>query len=271
MTLQSFFFILAGGFVTGILGALLGIGGGVIFIPYLVLLLKVPIHQAIATGIVCVIATSSATASVNVERKFTNIRLGMVLEVATTVGAILGGFTANALSGAVLSKVFGGLLFLVAFLMIRRLWMGRDDAPTSGENGWIRGAYFDPAMSKEVRYSVRRVPVALSFSLIAGNLSGLLGIGGGVIKVPVMNLMCGVPMKAAAATSNFMIGVTAVASAFIYYANNRIHPVVTCAAVIGVLFGSMVGTTISAKIRGRTIALIFTFVLLILGIRMILR
>jgi len=271
MTLPSFFVILAGGFVTGILGALLGIGGGVFFIPYLVLLLKIPIHQAIATGIVCVIATSSAAASVNVERKFTNIRLGMLLEVATTTGAILGGFTANALSGAVLSKVFGGLLFFVAFLMIRGIWMGREDATTSGDNGWIRGSYFDPATGKDVTYTVRRIPVALSFSLIAGNLSGLLGIGGGLIKVPALNLMCGVPMKAATTTSNFMIGVTAVASAFIYYAHDRIHPVITCAAVLGVLLGSMVGTTISAKIRGRSIALIFTFVLLILGVQMILR
>jgi uncharacterized membrane protein YfcA len=271
MTLLSFFLIFAGGIVTGILGALLGIGGGVFFIPYLVLLLKVPIHQAIATGIVCVIATSSAAASVNVERKFTNIRLGMVLEVATTTGAVLGGFTANALSGAVLSKVFGGLLFLVAFLMMRSVWIGRDAAATAGENGWIRGSYFDPAANKEVTYTVRRLPAALSFSLIAGNLSGLLGIGGGVIKVPAINLVCGVPMKAATATSNFMIGVTAVASAFIYYANDRIHPVITSAAVIGVLVGSMAGTTISARIHGRMIAIIFMLVLLVLGLQMILR
>jgi len=271
MTLQSFLLILAGGFVTGILGALLGIGGGVFFIPYLVLFLKIPIHQAIATGIVCVIATSSAASSVNVERKFTNIRLGMLLEVATTVGAVLGGFTANVLSGRVLSKVFGGLLFLVAFVTVRRVWMGEGDATTGSESGLIRGAYFDPAMNKDVNYTVQRLPVALSFSLIAGNLSGLLGIGGGVIKVPVMNLMCGVPMKAATATSNFMIGVTAVASAFIYYANNRVNPVITCAAVIGVLCGSMLGATISAKIRGRTIVLIFTVVLLILGMQMVLR
>jgi uncharacterized membrane protein YfcA len=271
MTLQSFFFILAGGFATGILGALLGIGGGVFFIPYLVLLLKVPIHQAIATGIVCVIATSSAAASVNVERGFANIRLGMVLEVATTTGAILGGFTANALSGEVLSKVFGSLLFLVAFLMIRRVWIGNGDATTSGKSGLIRGVYFDPAMNKEVVYTVQRLPAALSFSLVAGNLSGMLGIGGGIVKVPVMNLICGIPIKAATATSNFMIGVTAVASAFIYYANNRVHPVITCAAIIGVLCGSMLGVTTSAKIRGRTVVLIFTVVLLILGMQMILR
>lgn len=271
MTLESFFLILSGGFVTGILGALLGIGGGVFFIPYLVLFLNIPIHQAIATGIVSVIATSSAAASVNVERKFTNIRLGMVLEVATTIGAILGGFTANALSGAVLSKVFGALLVVVALLMIRRA-RGREEDEESGEReGWIRGAYFDPAANKDVTYSVQRLPVGLSISFIAGNVSGLLGIGGGVIKVPAMTLFCGVPMRAATATSNFMIGVTAVASAFIYYSHNQIHPVIASAAVIGVLLGSMVGTTVSARIRGRTIALIFTVVLLILAVQMFLR
>ena len=271
MTLHSFFFILSGGFVTGILGALLGIGGGVFFIPYLVLFLNIPIHQAIATGIVSVIATSSAAASVNVERKFTNIRLGMVLEVATTIGAILGGVSANVLSGSALSKIFGILLFVVAFLMIRRIRLGEGDARSTEDQGWLRGAYYDPAIQKEVKYTVRRVPLGLTISFLAGNLSGLLGIGGGVIKVPAMNLFCAVPMKAATATSNFMIGVTAVASAFIYYAHNQIHPVITSTAVIGVLFGSMVGTTISAKVSARTITLIFTVVLLILALLMILR
>ena len=271
MTLQSFFLILCGGFVTGILGALLGIGGGVFFIPYLVLFLNVPIHQAIATGIVSVIATSSAVASVNVERRFTNIRLGMVLEVATTIGAVFGGLTANALSGAALSKIFGALLFVVAFLMVRRIRLGEREAKPSQNSGWLRGTYFDPALKREIRYTVQRVPIGLTVSFLAGNLSGLLGIGGGVIKVPAMNIFCAVPMKAATATSNFMIGVTAVASAFIYYAHDKIHPVITSAAVIGVLFGSMLGTTISARIRARTIALIFTAVLLVLAVQMILR
>ncbi len=271
MTIESFVLILVGGFVTGILGALLGIGGGVFFIPYLVLFLNVPIHQAIATGIVSVIATSSAAASVNVERKLANIRLGMVLEIATTVGAILGGFTANTLSSTVLSKIFGALLIVVALLMIRKTRSRGEDRESTESAGRIHGSYLDPAANREVKYTVRRLPVGLSISFVAGNLSGLLGIGGGVIKVPAMTLFCGVPMKAATATSNFMIGVTAVTSAFIYYSHNQIHPVITSAAVIGVLFGSMVGTTVSARIRGRTIALIFTVVLLILAVQMFLR
>ncbi len=271
MTLESFFLILTGGFVTGILGALLGIGGGVFLVPYLVLFLHIPIHQAIATGIVSAIATSSAAAAVNVERRFTNIRLGMFLEVATTVGAILGGFAAIALSSSTLSKMFGILLFVVAFLMTRKIRVGEDAASTAEQKGWIGGTYFDPATRGEVQYTVQRLPLGLTISLIAGNISGMLGIGGGVIKVPAMTLFCAVPMKAATATSNFMIGVTAVASAFIYYAHNQIHPVITSAAVIGVLFGSMVGTVVSAKIRGRTIAMIFTIVLLVLALQMILR
>ncbi len=271
MTLDAFFLILSGGVITGILGALLGIGGGVFFVPYLVLFLHIPIHQAIATGIISVIATSSVAAAIKVERKFTNIRLGMVLELATTVGAILGGLTANALSGGSLSKIFGILLAVVAFLMIRRIQLRETDSGTEDEHGWLRGNYFDPATEKQVSYTVRRIPLGLGVSFIAGNISGMLGIGGGVIKVPAMNLFCGVPMKAATATSNLMIGVTAVASAFIYYAHDQVHPVITSAAVIGVLFGSLVGTTLSAKIQGRTTAVIFTVVLLILAVQMIFR
>ena len=271
MTLEAFFLILFGGFVTGIFGAILGIGGGVFFVPYLVLFLHIPIHQAIATGIISVIATSSITAAIKVERKITNIRLGMVLELATTTGAILGGLTANALSGDTLSKIFGTLLAAVALLMMRRIQLRETDLGAEGDQGWLRGNYYDPATDKQVHYTVQRVPLGLGVSFIAGNISGILGIGGGVIKVPAMNLFCGVPMKAATATSNFMIGVTAVASAFIYYAHDQVHPVITSAAVLGVLVGSVIGTAASAKIHGRTIAMIFTLVLLILAVQMILR
>jgi uncharacterized membrane protein YfcA len=271
MTLEAFLLILFGGLVTGIFGAILGIGGGIFLIPYLVLLLHIPIHQAIATGIISVIATSSMTAAIKVERKFTNIRLGMVLELATTIGAILGGLTANALSGATLSKVFGILLIVVAFFMIRKIRQRQAEGRTANSAGWLKGSYYDPAANKQVNYTVQRVPLGLGISLIAGNLSGMLGIGGGVIKVPAMNLLCGVPMKAATATSNFMIGVTAVASAFIYYNHNHVHPVITSAGVLGVLIGSIVGTEVSAKLPGRTIAAIFTVVLILLAVEMLLR
>jgi len=145
------------------------------------------------------------------------------------------------------------------------------EASTEFRGGWINGQYFDPATNQEVKYTVRRLPAGLSVSFIAGNLSGLLGIGGGIMKVPAMNLFCGVPMKAATATSNLMIGVTAVASAFIYYAHDRIHPVITSAAILGVLLGSWAGTALSARLHGRTITYIFTAVLLFLAIEMFLR
>ncbi len=269
MSLTSFLLILFGGSIAGLLGALLGIGGGIFLIPYFVLFLKIPIHQAIATSIVCVIATSSTAASVNVDRRFANVRLGMVLETTTTLGAIIGGFTANALSATTLSRIFGALLVFVSLLMVRK--SRQKEASTEFRGGWINGQYFDPATNQEVKYTVRRLPAGLSVSFIAGNLSGLLGIGGGIMKVPAMNLFCGVPMKAATATSNLMIGVTAVASAFIYYAHDRIHPVITSAAILGVLLGSWAGTALSARLHGRTIAYIFTGVLLFLAIEMFLR
>lgn len=268
MSIQSFILILLGGGVTGIFGALLGIGGGVFLIPFLVLILKIPIHEAVATGIIAVIATSSAAASVNVERRFTNIRLGMVLEVATTIGAILGGVTANIISGQALSKIFGVVLFIVAVLMLRRTREKTGDIVPIVSKKKITGIYFDPAINQEVKYSVQRLPLGLGVSFIAGNISGLLGIGGGVIKVPAMNLFCGIPLKAATATSNFMIGVTAAASAFIYYAHDRINPIVTAAAVLGILLGSVVGTQLSARLHSRIIAGLFTIVMFFLAIEM---
>lgn len=275
--------ILSGGFVTGIIGALLGIGGSIFLIPYLVLFLHIPIHQAIATGIVSVIATSSTGAAVYVQRRFVNIRLGMFLEVATTIGAILGGLAANTLGGTVLSKAFAVLLFGVAVVMIWRIFRGDGEhssrkitasceaSTESAGGGWIHGSYFDPATKEQVKYTARRLPAGFGLSFLAGNLSGMFGIGGGIVKVPAMNLLCGVPIKAATATSNFTIGVTAVASAFIYYAHNQIHPVITSAAVLGVLAGSTIGTAISARIHGQVLTLIFTLVVLFVAVQMMLR
>lgn len=275
--------ILSGGVVTGILGTLLGIGGSIFLIPYLVLFLHIPIHQAIATGIVSVIATSTAGAAIYLERRFVNIRLGMFLEVATTIGAILGGLAANTLGGTVLSKAFAALLFAVAAVMIWRIFRGdandssrkmaaSSEASTeSAGGGWIQGGYYDPATKEEVKYRARRLSAGFGFSFLAGNLSGMFGIGGGIVKVPVMNLLCSVPIRAATATSNFTMGVTAVASAFIYYAHNQIHPVITSAAVLGVLVGSTIGTAISARIHGQVLTLIFTFVVLFVAVQMMLR
>ncbi|MDZ7262872.1 MAG: sulfite exporter TauE/SafE family protein [candidate division KSB1 bacterium] len=249
---------------------ILGIGGGVFLIPFLLFVIKIPIHQAIATSLVTVIATSSAAASVNVGRQLANIPLGMTLELTTTIGAILGGVTAGLLQAQVLHLLFGILLVIVAIFMMLRLSVA--DLPiTSSSPGALGGRYYDPLLGCQVSYGVRRLPLAMAISLLAGNISGLLGVGGGVIKVPALTLICGIPIKAATATSNFMIGVTAVASAFIYYARGQVEPVVTAATVLGVLAGSALGTRVLPQIKSRWIVLLFFIVLLVLATEMMMK
>jgi len=270
LSLLSFIFLLAGGFIAGTFGALLGLGGGVLLIPFLVMVLGVPMHQAIATSIIAVIATSSAGAAMNLERRTVHIRLGMLLEIGTVFGAILGGITANRLSGTLLTKLFSGLTFLVALIMIWRIQHnnGRETVHT---DGMLPGEFTDHGSGTTVHYTVKNLPGAMAISLVAGNVSGLLGVGGGIFKVPAMNLLSGIPIKAATATSNFMIGVTAAASAFIYFANGHLNPFVSCAAALGVLAGSMTGVRISRKIHSRALTWVFAVVLLGVSIQLYLK
>jgi uncharacterized protein len=266
----SFIFLLVGGFIAGAFGALLGLGGGVLLIPFLMMVLGIPIHQAIATSIIAVIATSSVGASMNLERRIVNMRLGMLLEIATVSGAILGGITANYLSANVLTKLFSGLLFLVALIMIWRI-RHRNGQETTYTNGVLSGTFIDEASGEPVVYTVKKVPAVLCVSLVAGNVSGLLGVGGGIFKVPAMHILSGIPMKAATATSNFMIGVTAAASAFIYFAHGHVNPFVASTAALGVLVGSMTGIRISRKIHSKVLTWVFVVALLGISLQLFLR
>lgn len=270
MTLSSFLILLFGGVGVGILGALLGLGGGVFLVPFLVFVFNLPMHQAIATSIVAVIATSSAAASVNIERQTVNVRLGMLLEIATVFGAILGGLTANYLSNSALAKIFSVLLFAVSIVMVRRI-RGQEKDEILAQGGVLGGSYEEPTSGKTVSYSVKRIPGLLGISVIAGNISGLLGVGGGIFKVPAMHIVGGIPLKAAAATSNFMIGVTAAASAFIYFANGHLNPLVGATAALGVLGGSFLGVALSRRVKSRALTWIFAVVLFVMAIQLLTR
>lgn len=272
---------------TGVLGAILGIGGGVLLIPILVIGLNLPMHEAVATSIISVIATSTAVASTNVERGTANMRLGMTLEIATALGAISGGLTARLLSSHALEGLFSIALAPTAILM----WRGRTEAASRATNpdlaatapppaernegnhtlGALGASYFDPALRRAVTYRVVKLPLGLAVSFVAGNLSGLLGIGGGVFKVPALHLLCQVPVKAAAATSNFMIGVTAVASAFLYYGNGNVRPALTAAVITGVLVGSVAGSVANQYIGGRAVQRLFALVLIVVAVQMLYR
>jgi uncharacterized membrane protein YfcA len=271
------------GAATGVLGAILGIGGGVLLIPILVIGLGLPMHEAVATSIISVIATSTAVASTNVERGTANMPLGMTLEIATALGAIAGGLTAHLLSSRTLEGLFSFVLVPTALFM----WRGRTERPvasseTSGHEapqaiepraslGRLGASYFDPVLGDCVSYRVVRLPLGMLVSFFAGNLSGLLGIGGGVFKVPALHLLCQVPVKAAAATSNFMIGVTAVASAFLYYGRGEVRPGLTAAVVLGVLVGSALGSVLNQYLGGRAIQRLFAILLLAVAVQMLYR
>jgi uncharacterized membrane protein YfcA len=271
------------GTVAGVLGAILGIGGGVLLVPVLVLVFHMPMHHAVASSIISVIATSSAVASANVDKGLVNMRLGMVLEVATVLGGMLGALTAGWLSGLALMRIFAVAVVVVAIMMGWKAKkarksnaviqategdIGKTSVSAQADLGLLGSCCYDPGEGGWVVYRIRRPLLGFMASLVAGNVSGLLGVGGGWIKVPVINMVCGVPMKAATATSNFMIGVTAASSAFIYYGRGDVRPVLTAAVILGVLAGSFVGSLVNQRLSGRLVQTIFAVFLLLVAWQM---
>lgn len=258
--------ILLVAFVAGVFGSMLGVGGGIIMVPVLTLAFGVPIKTAIATSIICVIATSSVAQSAFVARGMSNLRLGMLLEVATTIGALAGGITAVLVDGAILQACFAVVLFYVAWQMGRRRG---DVAPV--DTPLLRSIYFDPAEGRDVTYGVRRLGLGFALSFGAGDVSGLLGVGGGAFKVPIMNLLMGVPLKATIATSNLMIGVTAATSAAIFYGRGYVDPRWAVPAALGILAGARLGPHIAIRLSARTLTVILEVVLVVFGVLMLLK
>ena len=254
---------------TGILGALLGIGGGVFLIPVLVLLLHVPMHTAIAASLLSVIATSSAAASVYLKNHLTNMRLGMTLEIATTSGGIIGGVLAVHIGEKTLEFLFAVIMVITAIAMWKR---PHEDSPLADHpQGRLGAEYNDIVLKRRVSYAVERLPFGLGISLIAGALSGLLGIGGGVIKVPALVLAMRVPLRAATATSDFMIGVTALASAAIYYSRGHMDPLVAGPASMGTFWGSLFGAHLATRLHSKVLTVIFAVILALTAVEMLLR
>jgi len=259
---------------SGFLGALLGLGGGVVMVPLLVFILDVPIHLAAGASIVAVVATSSVSASVYVRDEITNMRLGMFLEMATTLGAVTGASIMVGISESVLRIIFAlSLLYAAVIMWYQMRNTGRSWLPM--ENDWMANKlnlgsdYYDSARDETIAYGVSRSLPTFIISYIAGVISGLLGIGGGGVKVPAMNVISSVPMKAAVATSNFMIGVTASASALVYIRNGFCDGFITAPVVLGTLIGSFIGAKVALRVRGVVLKRIFIIILLILGVRML--
>ena len=259
--------------LAGFLGSLLGLGGGLIVIPALTLLLHVDIRLAIGASIVSVIATSSGAAAAYVRDRLANIRVAMFLELGTTLGAITGAYLAGIVHPRFLFILFGLILVYSAIAMLR----GRRTAEEEVEVGpWARGlrlqsSYFDDAAGEEIIYQPVRARIGLALMYIAGTVSGLLGIGSGALKVPAMDLAMELPIKVSTATSNFMIGVTAAASAGVYFSRGQIDPFIAGPVAIGVMAGAFIGSHTLGRISSRLVRFIFVVVLTLVAAQMLLR
>ena len=251
------------GFFAGMLGAITGIGGGVVLAPILALHFGIPIREAIGTSLVAVITTSAASSSVHLQRHTTDIRLGMTLELATALGAAVTAYLVGYFNRSLLEGVFAGFLLYSSITILTRggkVKTGDESASDSSSGmAFSNGAVVIPP------YEPKRYPLAMAASLVAGALSGLLGIGGGPIKVPVMYIFMGVPLMVATATSNFMVGVTAAASAIVYYRRGDILVEVAAPLAVGVFLGSLLGARAAPRIRTRYVVYLLVAIMVYLA------
>jgi uncharacterized membrane protein YfcA len=258
-----------GALLAGFLGALTGLGGGVVIVPLLAIALGVDIHYAIGASLVSVIATSSGAAAAYVREGFTNLRVGMLLEIATTLGALVGASLTTVLPGAAIAVVFGLVLLHSAYVATRTLTEPTPGGQPDRLAHWLRleGSY--PTPDGPVRYHVRRVPLGAGLMALAGILSGLLGIGSGAVKVLAMDRAMQLPFKVSTTTSNFMIGVTAAAGAGVYLRRGYIDPGLAMPVTLGVLIGSLVGARVLTVTHPRPLRWLFALVIAVLGVEMI--
>jgi len=273
--------LVGGGVAAGIFGSLLGLGGGILIVPLLTIGFGVPFREAVGVSLVCVIVTSSAAAGHYLQQRLANLRLGMVLEVFTASGALVGGLVAFLLPERILAGLFAILLAYTAVSMLRRgrapaspAAPGTGDELGAADTGADPELATDPAtttLAEEIAgpdYQPRRLGAGAVGSLGAGVVSALLGVGGGIVKVPLMHLVMGVPLKVATATSNLMIGVTAAASAIVYLVRGGIDPYVAGPTAVGVFVGALVGSRLATRINVGLLRVVFVGVLVLTAAQM---
>jgi uncharacterized membrane protein YfcA/uncharacterized membrane protein len=265
--------IFLGAIAAGLLGSLVGLGGGVLIVPLLTLVFGFPIYFAIGASIISVIATSSGAAAAYVKDRITNLRLGMFLELGTTIGAICGAFLAGLLAPELLSVIFGIILLISAAPLVFKIG---EELPQGVKSdrlaNWLHlnGSYPDHHLHREVSYEVTRTPLGLAMMYVAGLISGLLGIGSGTFKVLALDVVMRLPMKVSTTTSNFMIGVTAAASAGIYFSRGDIPPLIAAPVALGVLIGALVGARVLERLSNKILRITFLAVIVVAAVEMVL-
>jgi uncharacterized membrane protein YfcA/uncharacterized membrane protein len=273
LSLFTALLIFAGSLAAGVVGSLAGLGGGVLLVPLLTIFFHIPIEFAIGASIVSVIATSSGAAATYVRDRLTNVRIGMLLQIGTTLGAISGAFLTGLLAPNILAIIFGVILLTSVASIVFKL---REELPQGVKNDrWatyfnLAGSYPDRRLGREVHYQVTRTPAGLILMYVAGVISGLLGIGSGSFKVLALDTLMRLPFKVSTATSNLMIGVTAAASAGIYFSRGDIVPLLAAPVALGVLSGAFIGARLLLHMSNKTLRLIFMPVLAATAIEMIL-
>ncbi len=266
--------IFVGSVAAGVLGSLIGLGGGVLIVPLLTLAFKLPIYFAIGASIISVIATSSGAAAAYVRDHLTNLRVGMFLELGTTTGAITGAFLAGLLAPNLLFVLFGVILLISAVPLVFKIG---EELPLGVKNdrlaNWLglSSTYPDQHLGRQIPYQVTRTPLGLAMMYVAGIISGLLGIGSGTFKVLALDTAMRLPMKVSTTTSNFMIGVTAAASAGIYFSRGDVPPLVAAPVALGVLLGAFLGSRLLTRLSNKTLRLIFLPVMAVIALEMVLR
>lgn len=268
MDILLFVYILSTSFIAGIIGSLLGLGGGIILVPALTILFDMPMHEAIGVSFIGVLVNSSSSSLVYIKNRITDMRLSSILELGAVTGSIIGAYTALLIDSNVLSAVFGIVLGYIAIDMYRKLKKNSEDNNIKSRSDDER-EYFDESTNKTITYSVIREKEGTILSIIGGIFSGLLGLGGGAIFVPIMNRIMKVPIKVAIATSSFMIGVTSLVGALIFFNNGFIDITIVPPIILGIFFGAQIGSRINKTIDKQILTNIFCLVLIYIAVRMI--
>ena len=254
--------VFGAGALAGAIGGLLGLGGGVFLVPILNLLLGFPLRTSAAISLATVIAASSSVSAGRAGAEVINLRLGTVLETTTVAGSLAGGLVAHRFAESTLQRLFGLVAIVIAAAVFARANRRNVILDPTIDTGRFGGRFHDPASGGVVSYRVRRLPLALGASFLAGGVSSLLGVGGGIIKVPVLNSWCGVPLRIASSTSAYMIGVTALGGAIIYYGRGDLAPLVAAPAVLGVQLGSRAGLHLAERAPAMWLKILLGVVLL---------
>ena len=260
--------------IAGLIGSVFGVGGGIILIPLLVFIFNIPIRVAAGISIVSIIATSLMGSSVYLKNEITNVKIGAILQAAMSTGSIIGALISVYTSEEIISLAFSFMLFYASYMMIRSAQSSDKELNTSegiASKLKLDGTFLDKSEGRIVNYGVKNLVQGFFISILGGMIAGMLGVGGGLINVPVISMLMGAPIKVAIATSNFIIGITAVSGSIVYFIRGLVNPLIVAPVVIGIVIGAFIGANYMPKIRNITLKRLFSLYLIYTAVRLILR